>query len=313
VRCGIGLLARLADAPRRPLRAVTVALLAQVHAARDILRAWLEHYRALGVAEFHLVLHGSPEQARLMDELRGEYPIRIRGSYGGLFSERDKMERLRALLPEFRGRWIFVVDDDEFVELPRHSLPDTLRRLERFGATAMAAPMLQRMRADGSLESPDVVPDPFREFPLCSLDLHRLMGTRAVTDKYPLMLCGDSTTITGGSHSPGNGPRSAGSPLRGVTHHFKWRHEILGRLRTFVESKPVYHYWHESETYLSYLQNHNFRLPLNGAFPYSRRALLARGLLDPGTFRSALRRGARRGGAFARRVARAAKRRILPT
>jgi len=292
---------------------VTVALLAQVHVARDIVRAWLEHYRALGIGEFHLVLHGSPEQARLMDDLGGEYPIRIRGSYGGLFSESDKLKRLRALLPEFRGRWVLVVDDDEFVELPGRSLPDTLRRLERFGATAMAAPMLQRMRADGSLESPDVVLDPFREFPLCSPDLYRLMGTHAATDKYPLMLCGDSTTITPGSHTPGNGPRSAHSALRGVTHHFKWRHEILRRLRTFIESKPAYPYWHESETYLGYLQDHNFRLPLSGAFPYSRPALLARGLLDPGTFRSALRRAARRGGTFAGRVARAARRRVLPT
>ena len=311
MRGGIGLLARFPDARWR--RAVTVALLAQVHPARDILRAWLEHYRALGVAEFHLVLHGSPEQARLIDDVRGEYPILIRGSYDGLFSERDKMERLRALLPELRGRWIFVVDDDEFVELPRRSLPDTLRGLERFGATAMAAPMLQRMRADGSLESPDVVSDPFCEFPLCSLDLYRLMGSRAATDKYPLMRCGDSTTITAGSHTPGNGFGSAASPLRGVTHHFKWRQEILRRLRTFIDSEPVYPYWHESETYLSYLQDHDFRLPLNGAFPYSRRALLARSLLDPGTFGSALRRGVGRGAAFVRRVARAAKRRTLPT
>lgn len=281
---------------------MAVALLSQIHPARDILRAWLEHYRALGVDEFHLFVHGTAEQAAWATDLASEYPVHIRGRHGGHFSEKEKIDRLRGLLPEFQGEWIFVVDDDEFVELPCASLAETIRRLGKFGATALAAPMLQRMRAGGALDSPDVVPDPFREFPLCSVGLYRLMGSEAEISKYPLMFCRETTTIAGGQHFPGNGPGSARSPLLGVSHHFKWRREILRRLATFVASKPVHGYWHESETYLGYLQRHGFRLPLDDAFPYSRRALFSRGLLDPGTWRSGLRRRLRRGGALARRA-----------
>ena len=42
----------------------------------------------------------------------------------------------------------------------------------------MAAPLLQRLTEDGSLETPPVIENPFEKFPLCSQDLYRRMGVK---------------------------------------------------------------------------------------------------------------------------------------
>ena len=271
-----------------------LVLLTQIHPTPDILTTWLEHYRTLGVGAFHLVVHGSEDQLALIEAARSRYPIEIRVRYGGPFSEVEKLRHLNRLLSEFRDQWVIVVDDDEFLELPFSSVGETTRWLGRFGATSLFAPMLQRLRADGSLESPEVLTEPFIEFPLCSVDLFRLMGSEANRRKYPLFRCGPGSQILGGNHQPPNGPDSASSPLVGVSHHFKWRKALLARLTRFIESRPVYHYWHESETYLRFLETHDFRVPLDDAFPYSRPDLFARGLLRGAGWRAVARRRARR-------------------
>ena len=79
-----------------------------------------------------------------------------------------------------------LLDSDEFVEFPYANIAETIRQLEFESANLMAAPMVQHITADGSLESPSTIDDPFQRFPLCSVDLYRRMGVKGDIFKFPL-------------------------------------------------------------------------------------------------------------------------------
>jgi hypothetical protein len=190
------------------------------------------------------------------------------------------------------GQWLLVVDSDEFVEFPFRHIPRTIRMLELARANAMRAPMLQHMKLDGSLNTPEVIDDPFRVLPLCSVSLYEKMGSYASIDKHPLFYCSNGTVLSdGGNHGPPLGAPPVTRSVLGVTHHFKFRSSILQRLDKRIHSS---HPWrHESEQFLNYLENHDYRLPLDGSFIYSRAELFRRGLLRRFTLQSGLR-GVRR-------------------
>ena len=61
--------------------------------------------------------------------------------------------------------------------------------------TCMAAPMLQRLTLDGSLETPSVIDDPFKVFPRCSVTLYREMGMKGDIFKFPLFYCSRDTRL----------------------------------------------------------------------------------------------------------------------
>jgi hypothetical protein len=193
------------------------------------------------------------------------------------YSEFGKMRRLNDLLDKFRGQWIFLVDSDEFVELPYPSLDETIRGLESANVNCLAAPMLQRIRLDGSLHSSEIVRDPFADFPLCSQQLYKRMGSLGARLKFPLFQCTPETNIQIGNHFAPSGAILS-EEFRGVTHHFKWRRTVIERLSYMVE---IGWPWAETESapYLRYLEAHNYCLPLEGAFMYSRDELCRRGLL----------------------------------
>jgi len=83
--------------------------------------------------------------------------------------------------------------------------------------------------------------------------------------------------VNPGYHVRPDGQRTRLSGLRGVTHHFKWRTPVLQRLLERADSAHAFR--HESAGYLAYLGAHDYRLPVGGAFPYSRQRLFRRGLL----------------------------------
>jgi glycosyl transferase family 2 len=271
-----------------------VDLLCHINDDSDLLQAWLDHYLALGVTRFHLVVHGPASDNKELYRLQPHYPIEIVDTYDGAFHDREKKARMQAALERLRGRWMVLVDSDELVELPHESLTATVDVLQRLGATALAAPMLQRLREDGGLDTPVVIADPFDEMPLCSPDLYATLGVDACIDKYPLFFNSDTVAVNGGNHLPPDGPRTVLSGLRGVTHHFKWRAPVLRRLRERADSTHTYR--HESASYLAYLQAHDHRLPVAGAFRYSRSGMFTLGLLRGPRGRAwlRLRLGARR-------------------
>ena len=146
---------------------MSLKLISHVNGDSDLIEAWLKHYLQLGVDRFHLIVHGDPEENHKLLAIKDSYPITIEESYGGPFHVFEKKDRLNAVLARYTGQWILLVDSDEFVEFPFEDIPATIRELNSAQANLMAAPMLQRLTADGSLETPPVIDDPFRMFPLC--------------------------------------------------------------------------------------------------------------------------------------------------
>lgn len=258
---------------------LVMKLVSHVNADGDLIRAFVEHYLALGVTSFHIVLHGSRAQNATLVALASSYPIHFEDEYDTTFDSGEKCRRLNALLKRFRrGEWLLLVDSDEFLELP-YDLRTTVRLLEALGCNALRAPLLQRISETGALDTPEIVDSPHTAFPLCSVDLYAQMGNaEARISKYPLFRCGARTRMNeGGNHSSPNGARTVLSPLLGVSHHFKWRRAVLHRLHARANSQ---HTWRrQSVRFASYLAEHENRVPVSGAFRYSRAKLFELGLL----------------------------------
>lgn len=261
-------------------------LVSHVNGDGDLLEAWLQYYLALGISAFHLIVHGTHAENERLFALRSSYPIVIEDAYDGEFLSEEKHRRLCAVLARMKDQWIVLTDSDEFVEFPYSSLSATTRVLRFLGANALYAPMVQRMTRDGSLSSPPIIEDPFGVFPLCSVDLYERMGVKAVISKYPLFWTADFTAIPeGGNHYAPNGQLTVLSRfLQGVTHHFKWRQAVLERLARRAESSHTFR--RQSIGFQAYLDEHDGRVPIEGAFPHTRRNLLSRGYLKTITPRS---------------------------
>lgn len=253
-------------------------LISHLNGDSDLIEAWLEHHLRLGVKSFHFIVHGPRYQNERLYELLDDYPIHIEDAYEGEFHSTEKLRRMNLLLTRMIGQWIVLVDSDEFLELPCSDLGETIRTMERLRVDVLQAPFLQRTTEDGSLDTPSEIPDPFRTFPLCSIDLYAQMGVLASATKHPLFFATGSTFLhDAGNHGKPEGSRCRMAPIRGVTHHFKWRRTVNDRLRNRIESA---HPWrHESAGFASYLAKHGNRIPVDGAFRYSRDELIRRGLL----------------------------------
>jgi hypothetical protein len=146
------------------------------------------------------------------------------------------------------------------------------------GKDVLFAPMLQHLCRDGGLDTPDTMTDPFETQPLCSVDLYALMGCSADIRKYPLFFNQEGIALfDGGNHNRPVGLRSESAAILGVTHHFKFRRQVRDRLLRRANSAHPYR--EQSVDLYSYLERHDMRLPLDGAFIYSRRELFRRRLL----------------------------------
>ncbi len=252
-------------------------LLSHINNDGDLLEAWFKHYLKLGVTSFHLIVHGSAEDNAKLIELKDSFPVVIVDSYKGEFAIEEKERRMNAVLGQIRGEWIMLVDSDEFLELPYERLSTAIRVFELMGMNALWAPLLQRFKPDGSIESPEIVADPFVEFPMCSVGLCEEMGVKAFISKYPLFYCNEKTQVDGGNHGMPHGLFTSASGARGVTHHFKWRKSLLKRLQSRINSS---HMWRqESSAYKACLEERGYSVPTKEMFPYSRQAMFERGLL----------------------------------
>ena len=244
----------------------------------DLLPAWFAHYLRLGVTEFRLIHHGPADDRAWLERFSGRYPVKIVDSFDGVFDEDLKCARLTAALGDCRGEWAIAVDSDEFLEIPYRSLRLTIKMLKLLGAESLYAPMLQRMAVDGSLERVDAGADIEKLFPLGSTHLcERLCTLPVFHQKYPLFFNNVNCGIRNGSHFPPIGRATDELPLRGVTHHFKWRHAMLAsmdqRAGLINANAP------EIVAYRDYLESHGMKLPIEGAFHYSREKAFELGLL----------------------------------
>lgn len=114
-----------------------VALVSHIN-GDDLLDAWFKCYQNLGVARFHLIVHGTPEENAQLFAMQDRYPIVIEERYEGSFDIEEKKRRLNALLSRMSGRWVILVDSDEFVELPYRQIPEMIQMLEPEGANTVS-------------------------------------------------------------------------------------------------------------------------------------------------------------------------------
>src|SRR5215475_13475326 len=200
-------------------------IVSHVNGDGDLLEAWFKYYQRLGVSSFHLILHGPREENERLYALKESHPLVIEDAYEGPFHSEEKKNRINSVLARMRDRWILVVDSDEFVEFPYETVSATISMLRLVGRNALFAPMVQHLTSDGSLDTPEVITDPFRTFPLCSVDLYERMGVKAAISKWPLFYCTAQTLLRdGGNHSCPLG--NLASSMQGVTHHFKFRRSV---------------------------------------------------------------------------------------
>ena len=274
----------LADPPPpsawRHRRDAPLRLFGQVgEADRDILPAFLDHYLALGVRRFHLVLHGSEDGRRALREAIGRQPVEVEEEDGGPFDDRQAYARLTRLARGHDGEWAIVADADEFLELPYGGLARTIRALSLAGATSLPAVLVQRVAAGGTRPALEAGADPHRTYPLASVSLtaRLLPGSPPWLEKAPLFLVHDGTELALGHHLPPDGLARSPLPLRAVVHHFKWRAGLVESQRRRCR-EPLTNA-HEVLALSGALEETGGLLPIEGAFECSRHALFERGLL----------------------------------
>jgi glycosyltransferase involved in cell wall biosynthesis len=258
---------------------------------RDILPHWLAHYRALGVSDINLILHGGWPQRRMLAWLCRRYDVKIASEYGGQYATSKTQASLAELVHKFFGDWVLLADADEFVELPFGSLAATLRAMQAFGLSSLPSILIQRVSADGSLSAVDASTDLLSTFPCGhTLLVERMRGNIAPIwkSKYPLFFVHEGTAIRRGNHlSPDGGVSGFG--LRAVTHHYKWRARLLSSAQSRANNHQAGNR-HEMAVAAQWLAKHEGRLPVEGCFAVTRAELFRRGLLRRPT-RSDIRMG----------------------
>ena len=247
------------------------------HNDADILPFFLDHYRKLGVSGFLLALHG-PWPEAVLDGLTRAEDVAIWDLLGDAYEDSYRRSILNLMAEGEEGRWVVIVDVDEFLELPLRTLARTTAALEVMGHAALPAFMLQRVSEDGSLPALDPELSIDEQLPMGSFGLCELMQTESTVwkTKYPLARVTPDFKIDRGNHWPPVPRPQAHLPMRGVVHHFKWRAALKTAL-DLPRGPSSNHY--EMNAYRRWLDTHADRLPVTGARPVSRADLFDRCLL----------------------------------
>ena len=244
---------------------------------RDILPQFLTHYRALGVSDFLFALHGAwPETS--LDWLTRQDDVAIWDLLGESFEETHKRSILNLMAERYPGKWVILVDADEFLELPLNTLARTIAALEVMGLDCLPAYLLQRMSKDGSLPVVDADRPWDEQFPDYNFGLCEDMGVENPVwkTKYPLAKVTEHYAMDRGNHWPSNPMSLAHAPIRGIVHHLKWRSALL---EAFESERGGTSNAYEMSHYQRWLHKNDNKLPTEQARPCSRDELIKRGLL----------------------------------
>ncbi|MFK3670700.1 hypothetical protein ACI2IX_11055 [Leifsonia aquatica] len=199
----------------------------------DFASVWARHYRDVGARQFHVALHAlpGPEEPALTAiavEHLGEAGIQPALVDVSPWDEGTN-GRLRDVLSECcSANWHLLSDADELhaFELP---LAEEVRRLERDGSLALRGLFLDRIAAHGELDA---------NTPLCRLLEQHVVGVQltrnvALGDPRKVSLRRAGVRVSEGNHRTPDVRADSRFPT--CVHHFKWRGDILSRLRRRVE------------------------------------------------------------------------------
>ncbi len=216
---------------------------------------FLDYYRQLGVARFVIVENNSTDATREFLAAQSDVCLYATSRhFTGKVSWLDHLLRKHGA-----GRWCLVVDADELILYPashRVSLPDLCRYLERTGANALHAILLDLyppgpLSAVGYVAGSDYLTHPWFFDPFETLATtpryfyrgsgldhrfhggvrRRLFGVSPCCSKFPLFLLERGMYLTDGQHYLEGGRFSA---MRAVLFHFKYLQDFAAHAREEV-------------------------------------------------------------------------------
>jgi hypothetical protein len=240
----------------RPLTPRDMPVIVVTHNNMRLIRAFLTHYRSLGVTRFLMVDDVSSDGTA---ELLAQQPdvdlyisnVRYRDACRG------RLWRQKLVKKYGKQRWYLYVDPDEFLVYPgqQSGLLALVSKLEAAGIYHMPAPMLDmyppgRVRdafydgADGTMpwnvasmydgDGYTLTGDE-RSWKITGGVRKRAFGVDAQLIKYPLVYWGSSTNLNKNIHSPAPYWRNFHAPM-GMLLHFKFFSDYQNDFQTVIKN-----------------------------------------------------------------------------
>ncbi len=211
-------------------------LISTVEAARiSWLPQFIEHYKELGVQQFHITCQVPPEfdpeeKERVYGEVRkilsveGIHECQLLVCQFDAMNLRNHHDRIQANIPP--GDWILLADIDEFQEYGE-LLDAIINYSDTNGINIIGGDFLDRVGLSGNLEVFDPGQPIWEQFPIgCNITQEILMGhtNKVVCAKAHLK-------IKFANHDPLHGQQLHWHPKRAIVHHFKWDQSVIKRLQ----------------------------------------------------------------------------------
>ncbi|GJF34369.1 hypothetical protein KNE206_70690 [Kitasatospora sp. NE20-6] len=249
---------------------MTIRMVSVVGGDTSLLERFLDHYRGLGVEEFHVVRHvesmsdpGLPESIEVMHRAGLEFSRMSEGPW----HEHLNPRLIRETMAEHPDDWWVVADLDEFQVYP-DTLAEAVRHCERHDYDYVEGAFLDRVAADGSFPEPDVTGGTplWQQYGLAGLLTLRLMRARPTK----VTLARGRAELGYGQHNSWTGRGVPTGSLYTQVHHFKWTasaHERLVRrvdaysTGTWQINNPVI--IDESKAFLAHVAEHGGRLDVD--------------------------------------------------
>lgn len=196
----------------------------------DMLPHFIDHYRDLGVHEFHIILHAPPgkegfcaEALRIMEE-KGIEPAQI---YDGGWDSRISTNLINGLKAQYPDDWFIVADSDE-LQVYEKPLRDVIKASRENGMTYITGSFVDRVSGDGSMKAIDHQSSVWQQFPYAGFVSFPLSGAMP----YKITACKGNVVLSQGQHgvlTPESKWPVTGK-VEAQVHHFKWNKNVYDNL-----------------------------------------------------------------------------------
>ena len=244
-----------AAAETRPLSASDIPAILITHNDMRLIRAFLKHYRDLGITRFLIIDDQSSDGTAEFLTAQPDVDLhssnrRYKDAYRGRLWRRMLVDKYG------RNRWYLYVDPDEFLVFPGQEagLARLISGLEAAGIYHMPAPMLDMYPpgnvADAVYDGADgrmpwevasmydatgyTLTGDERSWKITGGVRKRVFGVDAQLIKYPLVYWGAFTSLNKNIHSPGPYWRNFTPPL-GMLLHFKFFSDFREEFQAVVD------------------------------------------------------------------------------
>jgi hypothetical protein len=200
-------------------------LFTAVHDDTMLLEAFLGHYAAAGIDEFHIAVPSAlaPTIAPLVEK----YDVNLHTASAVV----DVNYGSANVIGELRGRhqgddeWVVIVDLDEFVDFT-DDIADILASAEAEGANVVRGTMFDRFSVSGKIVGSEAGSDPAKAYPIKARFARNVM---LGYDQKGVLVRGRLTGVPGADHHWFVGERIASANLE--IAHYKWTPGSVDRLK----------------------------------------------------------------------------------